>query len=61
VTPRDELELNILERTGDPDIAEDVGNVVQMLLEAKAKSLAWVMGVEPSMLVPLLWEEVATS
>ena len=60
MTPRDELELNTLERTGDPGIAEDVGNVVQMILEGHAAALSWVMGVPAEMLMPALWEQVAT-
>lgn len=58
MTPRDELELNTLERTGDPDIAEDVGNVVQMILEVQAEQLSWLMGVPAEMLMDELWQQV---
>jgi hypothetical protein len=61
MTPRDELELNVLERTGDPTIAEDVGACVQAMLEAQAASLAPIMGVPPEMLMADLWEMVDRS
>lgn len=58
MTPRDELELNTLERTGDPELAAYIGGVVQRLIEDEAELLERVMGVPAEMLMPLLWEEV---
>lgn len=61
VTPRDELELNVLERTGDPEAAAFVGEAVQTILEAQADALSWVMGVPAELLMPELWNSVETS
>lgn len=58
MNPRDELELNTLERTGSFDIAEDVGNVVQWLIEMYAEQLSLMMGVPAEELMPDLWEMV---
>ena len=58
INPRDELELNVLQRSGDPGIAEDVGAIVEAVLEAHAIALAPIMGVPAEMLLPYLWEQV---
>lgn len=57
-TPRDELELTVLEHTGYIDIAEHVADAVQRILEAHAELLAPIMGVPAEMLMPDLWEGV---
>lgn len=59
MTPRDVLELNVLERTSDPDVAEVVGNVTQFWLEQHAEQLSPIMGVPPEMLMDYLWEMAA--
>ena len=58
MTPRDLLELDVLERTDSPDIAAYVGEAIQAMIEHRAAELAWVMGVPPEMLMPTLWEMV---
>ena len=58
MTPRDELELNVLERTGDVDIAEYIGSVMQWAVEHEAERLSFMMGVSAELLMPDLWEMV---
>ena len=56
MTPRDQYELDVLERTGNPEIAEIVGSLTQSWLERHAETLAPIMGVPAEVLMGELWE-----
>lgn len=52
--PIDEFELDVLERTGDVALAEQVGDTVRSIVASAAEDFSAVLGIPSETLLPMV-------